>query len=554
MRIARDGAWWPPTAARCALRADTLCLHGDNPRAADNARAVRAGPGGGRASAVRPAGRVSARPRAAPRRRRGAQRRARRRHRPRRSTRACARSTRALRAARRFPGCARPCPPTARCWSSSIPRAPGPRRGRAARRWPRPAAAPAPPRAPATTCRSSTAARTAPTSRRWRRHCGPQRRARSWRATPPASTPRSCSGFMPGFAYLGLLPPELDTPRRATPRVRVPAGSVAVAGRQTAVYPVSLARRLAPDRPHVARALRPARRSAGAHPARRPRALRARRTAAGAEPPRARARPAPAVAPRSRWSSAGLLTTVQDGGRPRLAPPGRAAGAGAMDAPALRRGQRGRRQRAGRGGARVHAAGPDAALPGARPLRGGRRRPRRRAGARRPRPLAGAARARRCWRGRATCCASRARRAGCRAYVAFAGGIDVPPVLGSRATDLTAGFGGLEGRPLRAGDRLAVGLAAATGPARRPRRRAPPPAAGDAAELRVVPGPAGRPFAAGGPARVPRARLPRCSPTSDRVGCRLDGPAARASRRGGDRRPTACCPAASRCRPTASPS
>ena len=44
-------------------------------------------------------------------------------------------------------------------------------------------------------------------------------------------------GFAPGFAYLGELPAALDLPRLATPRVRVPAGSVAVAGRLTAVYP-----------------------------------------------------------------------------------------------------------------------------------------------------------------------------------------------------------------------------------------------------------------------------------------------------------------------------
>jgi KipI family sensor histidine kinase inhibitor len=46
-------------------------------------------------------------------------------------------------------------------------------------------------------------------------------------------------GFAPGFAYLGTLPPELSLPRRAEPRVSVPAGSVAVAARQTAVYPVA---------------------------------------------------------------------------------------------------------------------------------------------------------------------------------------------------------------------------------------------------------------------------------------------------------------------------
>jgi biotin-dependent carboxylase-like uncharacterized protein len=41
---------------------------------------------------------------------------------------------------------------------------------------------------------------------------------------------------------------------------------------------------------------------------------------------------------------------------------------------------------------------------------------------------------------------------GIRAYLALAGGIDVPEVLGSRSTCLVGGFGGLEGRPLRAGD------------------------------------------------------------------------------------------------------
>jgi KipI family sensor histidine kinase inhibitor len=46
-------------------------------------------------------------------------------------------------------------------------------------------------------------------------------------------------GFSPGFAYLGELPASLELPRRETPRQRVPAGSVAIAGRQTAVYPQS---------------------------------------------------------------------------------------------------------------------------------------------------------------------------------------------------------------------------------------------------------------------------------------------------------------------------
>lgn len=48
-------------------------------------------------------------------------------------------------------------------------------------------------------------------------------------------------------------------------------------------------------------------------------------------------------------------------------------------------------------------------------------------------------------------------RHGARAYLAIAGGIDVPPVLGSASTDLRGGFGGLDGRVLRSGDRLALG-------------------------------------------------------------------------------------------------
>lgn len=45
-------------------------------------------------------------------------------------------------------------------------------------------------------------------------------------------------GFLPGFAYLGDLPASLDLPRRTNPRVRVPAGSVAIAQRMTGIYPV----------------------------------------------------------------------------------------------------------------------------------------------------------------------------------------------------------------------------------------------------------------------------------------------------------------------------
>jgi KipI family sensor histidine kinase inhibitor len=45
-------------------------------------------------------------------------------------------------------------------------------------------------------------------------------------------------GFVPGWAYLGPLAEELELPRRQVPRTLVPAGSVAIAGRQTGIYPL----------------------------------------------------------------------------------------------------------------------------------------------------------------------------------------------------------------------------------------------------------------------------------------------------------------------------
>ncbi|HEY9286796.1 MAG TPA: 5-oxoprolinase subunit PxpB [Candidatus Dormibacteraeota bacterium] len=47
-----------------------------------------------------------------------------------------------------------------------------------------------------------------------------------------------CVGFAPGFTYCGELDQRLALPRRASPRVKVPAGSVAIAGRQTGIYAV----------------------------------------------------------------------------------------------------------------------------------------------------------------------------------------------------------------------------------------------------------------------------------------------------------------------------
>jgi len=45
-------------------------------------------------------------------------------------------------------------------------------------------------------------------------------------------------GFAPGFAYLGSVPTQIAAPRLDTPRTRVPAGSIGIAGRQTGIYPM----------------------------------------------------------------------------------------------------------------------------------------------------------------------------------------------------------------------------------------------------------------------------------------------------------------------------
>ncbi|MGH6671241.1 MAG: 5-oxoprolinase subunit PxpB [Xanthobacteraceae bacterium] len=46
-------------------------------------------------------------------------------------------------------------------------------------------------------------------------------------------------GFLPGLAYLGDLPPELILSRRATPRPRIPAGSLGIGGKLTCIYPMA---------------------------------------------------------------------------------------------------------------------------------------------------------------------------------------------------------------------------------------------------------------------------------------------------------------------------
>ena len=119
-----------------------------------------------------------------------------------------------------------------------------------------------------------------------------------------------------------------------------------------------------------------------------------------------------------------------------------------------------------------------------------------------------------------------AARTGCRAYVAIAGGIDVPIVLGSRSTYLPAAFGGYEGRALRAGDLIPLGTIDGAGAGDFTGLRAIGPAAAPryGHALRVVPGEHLARLTAAARDTLFGAEL-TVSPRSDRMGYRLDGPA-----------------------------
>jgi len=115
--------------------------------------------------------------------------------------------------------------------------------------------------------------------------------------------------------------------------------------------------------------------------------------------------------------------------------------------------------------------------------------------------------------------------AGCRAYLAVAGGLDVPLALGSRATYLRGRLGGLEGRPLQKGDALAVGPPAAAGD-RLAGRTVPPsrrPAYPADVECRVILGPQDDRFTPEGIAAF-LAGPYEVTPQADRMGYRLSGP------------------------------
>ena len=116
---------------------------------------------------------------------------------------------------------------------------------------------------------------------------------------------------------------------------------------------------------------------------------------------------------------------------------------------------------------------------------------------------------------------------GCRCWLAIGGGLEVPSVMGSRSALLPGGFGGYQGRALRAGDTLACGTPAGAVHVRRARA----PAFDRRDALRVVPGPQAGLFDDAGLAAF-FGGVYRVRAASDRRGLRLKGPAATHRRAG----------------------
>ncbi|MFC5402714.1 5-oxoprolinase subunit PxpB [Cohnella soli] len=271
-------------------------------------------------------------------------------------------------------------------------------------------------------------------------------------------------GFAPGFPYLSGLDSALSQPRRATPRLKVPAGSIGIAGEQTGVYSVMspggwqiIGRTDVPlFRPDSERPFLLA-------PGDRVRFVAADMGEGGTDAGRFEHSYVERIAEREDGSHVfkregtesdaltvlkpGVLTTIQDLGRSGWQAFGVSRG-GAMDRVSLRKANVlvgndegaaalevtliGGEYAANRDivvaicGADLGASVSGSKLPMNRPvlLRKGAQL------------TFGAA------------------ASGCRAYVAIAGGIDVPVVLGSRATDARARIGGGVGRALQAGDRI----------------------------------------------------------------------------------------------------
>ena len=127
---------------------------------------------------------------------------------------------------------------------------------------------------------------------------------------------------------------------------------------------------------------------------------------------------------------------------------------------------------------------------------------------------------------------------GARAYVAVAGGVDVPAVMGSRSTYVTARLGGIDGGPLKAGQTIPIGApAVAARPGRLARAdRRPPIPSSKAHRISVVPGPKNDWITAAGREQFYAASW-RLTSRSNRVGFRIEGGGIEFSRRAFEKDP-----------------
>ncbi len=323
-------------------------------------------------------------------------------------------------------------------------------------------------------------------------------------------------GFAPGFPYLGLLPPELRLPRRATPRPRVPSGSVAVADAFVGIYPHETAGgwhligrtgfRLFDPWGSPPCALGPGDR------------VRFMPGVAGAASsgPAAVAPPSlPGLGPRRpalQVVEPGLLTTVQDLGRAgwrRLGVPG----SGALDRAALRAANRIVGNAPGAAALEFAFPGPklraldrfEAAVTGADL---GARRNGEEVEPGRPFGLR-----------QGDLVEFSDPRSGQWAYLAVSGGLDVPLVLGSRSAYSRGGLIGLAGRPVRAGEILGAGEQSRRCP------HAGEPDRGEAAPgpVRVIAGTQVDAFTAASQAAFLSGRF-TATARRDRAGMRAQGP------------------------------
>ncbi len=328
-------------------------------------------------------------------------------------------------------------------------------------------------------------------------------------------------GFSPGFSYMGQVPETIATPRLASPRPRVPAGSVALAARQTGVYPQStpggwriLGRTgltlFDPGR-DPACFFQPGDRVQFV-----PVSAQDMDTPVPFEQPPVSGGSIEILAP-------GLLTTVQDLGRygqQRYGVPV----AGAMDAFALRAANALVGNPPDAPALEMTLAGPSLlfnadsliAITGAdlEPVLHTPDLEAWRA------PLSMALYVRRGSR-----LEFMGRQSGCRAYLAVAGGIIVPRVMGSASTYMTGAFGGYRGRALQVGDHIPVGASTRHLPtlAGRSLRSGDHPPYAEHPTVRVVLGPQDDYFTV----EAVDALLSEAysiSTTSDRMGLRLQGP------------------------------